>query len=124
MYQKILQESSRKKTEETTFVQEDVATGISSQKKLKCDKCKYSTKKIALLKKHINEKHKDVPPTLSSPTPIPTSCAQSDEGCPNVVNIYTDPQTALCPSCELFIQEQFCAFQPPPNLCLCCRDHP
>ena len=64
-------------------------------------------------------------PTSSSPiiptSKTPTSCRREFKGCGNMVNVYTDINTAVCPTCELYVQNQLEAKPPPPKICPCCR---
>ena len=51
----------------------------------------------------------NVPSNLSSAVPPPnlkepTQCRRHNKGCNNLVQIYTDPQSAICPTCDILVK--------------------
>ena len=59
---------------------------------------------------------------VSSPSQQPTQCRRAVKGCNNLVTVYTDTNTALCPTCDLQMKNLIeSSPPPPPTLCPCCQ---
>ena len=93
------------------------AAGGGRGKKFYCGQCDFSTNIKSSLKKHTTTKHK---PHLV-PILEPTACRRSFDGCLNIVEQYSDPLAALCPTCKLTIKRSLEQFPPPFNVCVCCQ---
>ena len=107
------------------FIEEDAETGNvkkGRKKTFDCDQCEHVANTKASLNKHIGSKHKSASQSQNI-LKEPTACRQNCEGCPNFVELYSDPLSALCPTCKLNIKSSLSEYPPPPNTCICCQEN-
>ena len=93
----------------------------------RCDLCNYESKSERGVKIHRRAKHKSskssstsTPSTLiSHQTPI--NCILQGDGCPNLLTSYYSKYTAICPSCQAFIENKLLSSPFSQHLCPCCH---
>ena len=99
---------------------------------------------VSYMQLHISKKHNSMKDPLSDRPPLSiqdtsskdqqslpftpqkesVNCIRNVEGCLNSLEVYSEPEEALCPTCKLLISSLLEASPPPPNLCLCCQQSP
>ena len=96
------------------------------QMKFKCDLCAYESKSEKGVKIHRGFKHKSAPTSTSlasTSSQTPMNCILKDDGCPNFLTSYFNKYTAICPSCQDFLEKKLKSSPFSPDLCPCCHQN-
>ena len=89
-------------------------------------KCDYKSKSKKGVNIHRGSKHKSAPKIASPPSPslqTPINCILKDDGCPNILNTYFNKYTAICSSCQDFLEKKLKSSPFSPDLCPCCHQN-
>ena len=78
----------------------------------KCDQCDFRSKTQKGVNIHNGSNHKEDVSTVMLPLKqvvpgqIPINCIRKENGCSNIISVYHNRWTAICDSCEYFMNEK------------------